>query len=202
MLLALLLQSNKKKEAVPTETKTNMKPVALESSEKPKQLSSLLQPQPPSSPARSESRRSVNKPGVKRVLKSKLTGEKATTDSVGVKDTAGDGLTTTTKPVTITRAEQPHQEPSAKRTVAKLPNASNEPSPDLPSVKSPAANGKSPHVHLPAGRSPQTQRRNGDNKSETCGTGQEQGAGVGASTYSNRTQVRIFLFFFFLWWGS
>uniref|UniRef100_A0A3Q0RCA7 ubiquitinyl hydrolase 1 n=1 Tax=Amphilophus citrinellus TaxID=61819 RepID=A0A3Q0RCA7_AMPCI len=157
LLLALLLQSNKKKEPVPTETKTNMKPVALESSEKPKQPSSNLQPQPPSSPAHSESRRGVSKPGGKRILKTKLTGEK-TTDSVGVKNTVGDGSSTTSKPVTITRADQPHREPSAKRTIVRLPDTSKEAaSPDLPSVKSPATNWKSPHVHLPAGRSPQTQ---------------------------------------------
>lgn len=184
------LKSNKKKEPVPTETKTNMKPVALESSEKPKQPSSNLQPQPPSSLAHSESRRSVSKPGVKRILKTKLTGEKATTDSVGVKNTAGDGSNTTSKPVSITRADQPHQEPSAKRTVVRLPDTSKEAaSPDLSSVKSPAVNGKSPHAHLPAGRSPQTQRNDGDNRSEICGTGQEREAGAAASTYTTRTQL-------------
>uniref|UniRef100_A0AAQ5YEU5 ubiquitinyl hydrolase 1 n=1 Tax=Amphiprion ocellaris TaxID=80972 RepID=A0AAQ5YEU5_AMPOC len=54
-----------KKEAAPTETKNDSKPIALESSEKPK----LSSPQPPSSPAHStESRRSGGKAerGVKR----------------------------------------------------------------------------------------------------------------------------------------
>uniref|UniRef100_A0AAX7U554 ubiquitinyl hydrolase 1 n=1 Tax=Astatotilapia calliptera TaxID=8154 RepID=A0AAX7U554_ASTCA len=119
-----------KKEAVSIETKPDMKPVALESSEK----TPHLQPQPPSSPAHSESRRGVSKSCVKRSLKTKLTGEKATTDSAGVKSTAGDGSTTSSKPVTVTKAEQPHQEPSAKRTVVRLPKTSKDAaSADLPS---------------------------------------------------------------------
>uniref|UniRef100_A0A3Q3CZW9 ubiquitinyl hydrolase 1 n=1 Tax=Haplochromis burtoni TaxID=8153 RepID=A0A3Q3CZW9_HAPBU len=129
-----------------------MKPVALESSEK----TPHLQPQPPSSPAHSESRRGVSKSCVKRSLKTKLTGEKATTDSAGVKSTAGDGSTTSSKPVTVTKAEQPHQEPSAKRTVVRLPKTSKDAaSADLPSVMSTAANGKSTCAHLPAGRTPE-----------------------------------------------
>uniref|UniRef100_A0AAX7UW31 ubiquitinyl hydrolase 1 n=1 Tax=Astatotilapia calliptera TaxID=8154 RepID=A0AAX7UW31_ASTCA len=112
--------------------------------------------QPPSSPAHSESRRGVSKSCVKRSLKTKLTGEKATTDSAGVKSTAGDGSTTSSKPVTVTKAEQPHQEPSAKRTVVRLPKTSKDAaSADLPSVMSTAANGKSTCAHLPAGRTPE-----------------------------------------------
>ncbi|XP_012778509.2 ubiquitin carboxyl-terminal hydrolase 19 isoform X1 [Maylandia zebra] len=180
------LKSNKKKEAVSIETKPDMKPVALESSEK----TPHLQPQPPSSPAHSESRRGVSKSCVKRSLKTKLTGEKATTDSAGVKSTAGDGSTTSSKPVTVTKAEQPHQEPSAKRTVVRLPKTSKDAaSADLPSVMSTAANGKSTCAHLPAGRSPQTERKSGDNRSETRGSGQKQGAEAAASTLTNRTQL-------------
>uniref|UniRef100_A0A3P9D6M0 ubiquitinyl hydrolase 1 n=1 Tax=Maylandia zebra TaxID=106582 RepID=A0A3P9D6M0_9CICH len=151
-----------------------------------------LQPQPPSSPAHSESRRGVSKSCVKRSLKTKLTGEKATTDSAGVKSTAGDGSTTSSKPVTVTKAEQPHQEPSAKRTVVRLPKTSKDAaSADLPSVMSTAANGKSTCAHLPAGRSPQTERKSGDNRSETRGSGQKQGAEAAASTLTNRTQPMV-----------
>lgn len=204
LLLYTLLQSNKKeKEPVPTETKNDkeleMKPVASESSEKPK-LSSQpqLQPQPPSSPAQSESRRSGGKAerGVKRCLKNKPACDKATTDSVGVKVGAGDGSTTTTsKPITVTRGEQQPQEPSAKRTIVRLPKTPEEAtSPadrDTHSVKS-TANGKAPHTHLPAGRSPQTQRRGGDNRAERLGSGQEQkpGGAVTAASHTNKTQVR------------
>uniref|UniRef100_A0A3Q4HZC6 ubiquitinyl hydrolase 1 n=1 Tax=Neolamprologus brichardi TaxID=32507 RepID=A0A3Q4HZC6_NEOBR len=151
-----------------------------------------LQPQPPSSPAHSESRRGVSKSCVKRSLKTKLTGEKATTDSAGVKSTAGDGSTTSSKPVTITKAEQPHQEPSAKRTVVRLPKTSKDAaSADLPSVMSTAANEKSTCAHLPAGQSPQTERKSGDNRSETRGSGQKQGAEAAASTLTNRTQPMV-----------
>uniref|UniRef100_A0A669CUE1 ubiquitinyl hydrolase 1 n=1 Tax=Oreochromis niloticus TaxID=8128 RepID=A0A669CUE1_ORENI len=151
-----------------------------------------LQPQPPSSPAHSESRRGVSKSCVKRSLKTKLTGEKATTDSAGVKSTAGDGSTSSSKPVTVTRAEQPHQEPSAKRTVVRLPKTSKDAaSADLPSVMSTAANGKSTCAHLPAGRSPQTERKSGDNRSETRGSGQKQGAEAAASTLTNKTQPMV-----------
>ncbi|XP_044066779.1 ubiquitin carboxyl-terminal hydrolase 19 isoform X2 [Siniperca chuatsi] len=196
------LKSNKKeKEAVPTETKNDkeleMKPVALESSEKPK-LSSLqpqLQPQPPSSPAHSESRRSGGKAerGVKRCLKNKAACE-ATTDSVGVKGGAGDGSVTTSKPVKVTRGEQQPQEPSAKRTVVRLPKTTKEATSlantDTHSVKSTVANGKAPHTHLPAGRSPQMQHKDGDNRTGRLGSGQEQkpGVAVAAASHNNKTQ--------------
>ncbi|XP_038579092.1 ubiquitin carboxyl-terminal hydrolase 19 isoform X2 [Micropterus salmoides] len=192
------LKSNKKeKEAVPTETKNDkeleMKPVALESSEKPK-LQPQLQPQPPSSPARSESRRSGGKAerGVKRCLKNKPACDKATTDSVGVKAGAGDGSATTSKPVTVTGGERQPQEPSAKRTIVRLPKPTKEATlpADRDSVKSTVANGKAPHTHLSAGRSLQTQRRDGDNRAERLGSGQEQKpeAAVTAASQTNKTQ--------------
>lgn len=189
----ILLQSNKKeKEAVPTDTKSDKeleKPVALDSSEKPKLSSSQpqLQPQPPSSPAHSESRRSSGKAerGVKRCLKNKA----ATTDSVGVKG-AGDGSATTVKPVTVTRGEQQPQEPSAKRTIVRPTKEAASPA-DREShpVTSTVTNGKAPHTHLPAGRSPQTQHR-----AERRGSGQEQKPGVtdAAASHTNKTQVRTF----------
>lgn len=200
LLVYTLLQSNKKeKEAVPTETKNDkeleMKPVALESSEKPK-LQPQLQPQPPSSPARSESRRSGGKAerGVKRCLKNKPACDKATTDSVGVKAGAGDGSATTSKPVTVTGGERQPQEPSAKRTIVRLPKPTKEATlpADRDSVKSTVANGKAPHTHLSAGRSLQTQRRDGDNRAERLGSGQEQKpeAAVTAASQTNKTQVR------------
>ncbi|XP_051805775.1 ubiquitin carboxyl-terminal hydrolase 19 isoform X2 [Acanthochromis polyacanthus] len=173
------LKSNKKeKEAAPPETKNDSKPVALESSEKPK----LSSPQPPSSPAHStESRRSGGKAerGVKRCLKNKPASDKTATDSVGVKTGDASAATAaTSKPVNIMRGEQQPQEPSAKRPIVRPPKTTKEAaSPadrDAASVKSTAANDKAP-----AGRSPQTQRRDGDNRAE-------KGPGVAAA--GNRTQ--------------
>lgn len=203
LLLYTVLQSNKKeKEAAPTETKNDKelekKSGALDSSEKPKLPSSQpqLQPHPPSSPAHSESRRSGGKTerGVKRCLKNKASSEKTTTDSVGVK--GGDGSVTTSKPVTVTRGEQQPQEPSAKRTVVRLPKITKEAvssaDRETHSVKSTVANGKAPHSHPPAGRSPQTQHRDGDNRAERLDSVQEQkpGAAVAAASHTIRTQVR------------
>ncbi|XP_059189780.1 ubiquitin carboxyl-terminal hydrolase 19 isoform X2 [Centropristis striata] len=206
------LKSNKKeKEAGPTETKKEKereletKPVALESLEKPKLSSSQPKAPPPSSPAHSESRRNGGKSerGVKRGLKNKPACDKATTDSVGGKGGAGDGSTTTStttttssttsKPVKVAQSEP--QEPSAKRTTAQQPPATKKvTSPadrDANSVESTVASGKAPHAHLPAGRSPQTQRRDGDNRAERRGGGQEQKAevAVAAGSHTNKTQV-------------
>ncbi|XP_034551398.1 ubiquitin carboxyl-terminal hydrolase 19 isoform X2 [Notolabrus celidotus] len=198
------LKSNKKeKEAVTTETKNDkeleMKTVALGSSETPKPSSS----QPSSSHTHSESRRGGGK-AVKRCLKNKPAGDKATVDSVGVKSGAGagDGSVTTSssssKPVTVTRGEQQQpQEPSAKRTVVQQPNTTKEEaaSPadrDAKSVKSTLANGKSPHTHLPAGRSPQTQRRDGDNRSQRLDGDPDPQSGVtvaASASHTNTTQV-------------
>ncbi|XP_054466021.1 ubiquitin carboxyl-terminal hydrolase 19 isoform X2 [Anoplopoma fimbria] len=193
------LKSNKKeKEVVPTETKKDkepeMKPVALESLEKPKLTSSQQKPQPPSPPAPSEAKRSGGKAdrGVKRGLKNKPACDKASTGSVGVKCGAGDGSTTTSKPVRVTQGEP--QEPSAKRTIGQPPTTTKEAtSPadrDKHSVKS-TAGVKAPHTHLPAGRSPQTQRRDGDNREERLGSVKEQklGAAVAAGSQTNKTQV-------------
>lgn len=124
-LLCTLLQSNKKeKEAAPPETKY-VKELALDSSEKSKPSSSQphLQPQPPSSPAPGESKRSGGKGerGAKRCLKNKAACDKAATDSVGGKGGAGDGSATTGKPATVTTGEQQPQEPSAKRTIVRPP---------------------------------------------------------------------------------
>ncbi|KAM9343659.1 ubiquitin carboxyl-terminal hydrolase 19 isoform 2-T2 [Pholidichthys leucotaenia] len=170
------LKSNKKeKETVPKEAQPAIKPVGSESLEKPKLSSSQsqLSPQPPSSPSHSESRRSGGKAerSGKRSQKSRMASEKATTDSVGGGSGAGDGLTLASKPVTVTKGEQHSQEPSAKRTTAQLPKAAKEDaSPadkDLPSIKP-------THPHAPAGRSPQTQHRDVDNKAEKKDGGQEQ----------------------------
>uniref|UniRef100_A0A4W6FZI9 ubiquitinyl hydrolase 1 n=1 Tax=Lates calcarifer TaxID=8187 RepID=A0A4W6FZI9_LATCA len=99
---------------------------SLKPLEKPK-LSSP-QPQPPSSPAHSESRRSSGKAerGVKRCLKNKPACDRATVDTAGVKGGAGDGSATTNKPVTVTGGEQQPQEPSAKRTIVRLPKTTKE----------------------------------------------------------------------------
>ncbi|XP_056240703.1 ubiquitin carboxyl-terminal hydrolase 19 isoform X2 [Seriola aureovittata] len=191
------LKSNKKekeKVAAPTEAKNDkepeMKPVALESSEKPKQL----HPQPPSSPAHSESRRGGGKAerGVKRCMKNKPACDKATMDSVGAKGGAGEGSATTSKPVPVTKAEQQPQEPSAKRTIVRPPKTTKEATSaadrDTHSVKS---NSKAPHTHLPAGRSPQTQRRDGNNRADRLSSGQEPkpGVAVAAASHTNKTQV-------------
>lgn len=201
------LKSNKKeKEAAPTETKKDkdldVKPVGSESLEKPKLSSSQpnLQPQPPSSPAaHSESRRSGGKAerGVKRGLKNKSACDKATTDSAGAKGGAGDGLTTSSnssKPVTVTHGEP--QEPSAKRTIVQPPTTAKEAtSPadrDAHSAESTAASGEAPHAHPPAGRSPPTQRTDGDNRAERRGSGLEQkpaAAVVAAGNHTDKTQV-------------
>ncbi|XP_020490960.2 ubiquitin carboxyl-terminal hydrolase 19 isoform X2 [Labrus bergylta] len=188
------LKSNKKeKEAVTTETKNDKEPekaVALDSSEIPRLSSS----QPSPSHAQSESRRSGGK-AVKRCLKNKPVGDKATTDSLGAKGGTGEGSATTSKPVTAARGEQ--QEPSAKRTVVQPPKTPKEEaaSPadrDTKSAKSTVVNGKAPHTHLPAGRSPQTQREDGDNRSQRLESGQDQKPGVPVATpvsHTNKTQV-------------
>lgn len=188
--LLILIQSNKKeKETVPIETKKEKelegKPVASESSEKPRVSSTQPNHQPPPTPAHSESRRGGSKAerGVKRGLKNKQACDKTTTDSAGVKGGAGDGSAPTSKPVAVTEGEP--QEPSAKRTVTQLPAATKE-------ATSPAD--RDAHTHLPAGRSPQTQRRDGDNKSG----GEEQRAGVAAGSHTNKTQVRNVVVFIYL----
>ncbi|XP_010768582.1 ubiquitin carboxyl-terminal hydrolase 19-like, partial [Notothenia coriiceps] len=184
------LKSNKKeKETFPIETKKEKelegKPVASESSEKSRVSSTQPNQQPPPTPAHSESRRGGSKAerGVKRGLKNKQACDKTTTDSAGVKGGAGDGSAPTSKPVAVTQGEP--QEPSAKRTVTQLPAATKE-------ATSPAD--RDAHTHLPAGRSPQTQRRDGDNK----GGGEEQRAGVAAGSHTNKTQVRNAVVFFYL----
>uniref|UniRef100_A0A3Q1ID01 ubiquitinyl hydrolase 1 n=1 Tax=Anabas testudineus TaxID=64144 RepID=A0A3Q1ID01_ANATE len=133
-------------------------------------------PQPPSSPAQSESRRYSGKAerGVKRCLKNKPACDKATTDSVEIKGETVEGPSTTSKPVSITTGEQQPQEPSAKRTTARLPKSTKGAiSPadrDTNSVKS---NGKAPPTHLPAGWSPQTEHKDGDNRAERLGMAPE-----------------------------
>ncbi|XP_028265096.1 ubiquitin carboxyl-terminal hydrolase 19 isoform X2 [Parambassis ranga] len=185
------LKSNKKKEVVPADNKNDTKPsVVLESSEKPKlpSMQPQLQPQPPSSPTHSESRRGIGKTerGVKRCLKNKPACDK---DSIGVK--SGDGSVSSSK--SITRGELQPQEPSAKRTIVRPPKTTKEATliadKDLPSVSSAVANGKVPPSNLPAGRSPQTQRRDGDNRAERLDSGQEQRLGLAAAIHTNTSQL-------------
>lgn len=197
-----MLQSNKKeKGAAPTETKSTkkpeVKPVTVESSENPK-LSSTQpqlqpQPQPPSSPAQSESKRYSGKAerGVKRGLKNKPACDKVTTDPIGI--TPVEGPSTTSKPVSIMTGEKQPQEPSVKRTTARLPKSTKRAmSPtdrDTDSVKS---DGKAPPTHLPAGQNPQTQHK--DNGAERLDNDQEQKPGVVASaaaSHTSKAQVRI-----------
>uniref|UniRef100_A0A671VDT8 ubiquitinyl hydrolase 1 n=1 Tax=Sparus aurata TaxID=8175 RepID=A0A671VDT8_SPAAU len=113
-----------------------------------------LKPQPPSSPAHSEFRRSGSKAerSVKRCMKNKTVCDKATTDSVGVKGGAGDGSATISKPVVVTKGEQQPQEPSAKRTIVRPPKTTKEAaSPvdrDTHAVKSTVANAPEPMINL------------------------------------------------------
>ncbi|KAK5863108.1 hypothetical protein PBY51_000163 [Eleginops maclovinus] len=143
------LKSNKKeKDEVPIETKKEKEPegksVDSESSEKPKVSSTQPKPQPPHTPAH----RNKAERGTKRGLKNKQACDKASTGSAGAKGGAGDSSTPTIRPVSVTQAEP--QEPSAKRTITQLPATTKE-------ATSPAD--RDSHTHLPAGRSPQTQRK-------------------------------------------
>ncbi|XP_017266836.1 ubiquitin carboxyl-terminal hydrolase 19 isoform X2 [Kryptolebias marmoratus] len=179
------LKSNKKeKEVVPTETKNNAKPVTLESSEKFKLSSEppQLQPQPPSSPAHSESRRvnSRAERGIKRCLKNKLC-DKATTDSVQAKSGAGDVSNIVSAPTTATKAGQQPQEPNAKRTVVELSETTKEDEGGPPFEKSAA--------HPPADPSPLT-HRNGDNRAETQGGDQEPELEVAAGSIAQATETK------------
>ncbi|KAM6924417.1 ubiquitin carboxyl-terminal hydrolase 19 [Xenentodon cancila] len=182
------LKSNKKeKETAPKETKKDTKPVALASSEKHK-LSSL-QPQPPSSPTHGESRRGGGRAerGVKRGLKKKQ-GDKASVDPVEVKPGAGDISNTTSKPVPATKAEQQHpQEPSAKRVSVQPPKSGKDAESDPSSVTSTAVNGKALNAQSPAGRSPQTQRRDGDNRG---GGSADIGSGTAAASRAQLAERR------------
>ncbi|CAK6955163.1 ubiquitin carboxyl-terminal hydrolase 19 isoform X2 [Scomber scombrus] len=196
------LKSNKKeKEAPPTETKNikeqETKPFSSQTLEKPKPTPSQpqLQPQPPSSPAHGEPRRGGKaERGVKRCLKNKP-GDKA---SAGVKSGGGDDSTVTSKPVAVTKTDQQAQEPSAKRAISRLPKTaaaeakSLSPDRHTHTVKSTAANGRDSHTHPPAGRSPQTQHRDGENKAETLGSEQEHKLAAAAAddddSHSNKTQ--------------
>ncbi|KAM9855932.1 ubiquitin carboxyl-terminal hydrolase 19 isoform 3-T3 [Aulostomus maculatus] len=190
------LKSNKKeKEAGPQETKNDKEPetrtAASESSDNPKLSSSqpALQPQPPSSPAQSESRRSSGKAerGVKRNMKNKQACDKATADTVGVK--GGDAAASKT----VTKGDQQPQEPSAKRTIAHLPNNTKESaSPadrDIRTVKSSVTSSKAPKVPLSASRSPQTKHGDGDNRVERLDQEHKPGVGVTAASHTSKTQV-------------
>ncbi|XP_026187907.1 ubiquitin carboxyl-terminal hydrolase 19 isoform X3 [Mastacembelus armatus] len=188
------LKSNKKekeKGATATETKNDkgmeMKPVALESSEKCKLsfTEPQIQPQASASPTHSELRRS-SKPerGIKRCLKNKPACDKDTPDSVGVKGGAGEGFDIS-KPVTVMRSDQQPQE----HTIMQMPKTTKEAilpaERDAHSVK---PNGKVPVEHLPAGRT--LQCKDGDNRAETLGSGQEQKIEVVADAAADTAAAR------------
>lgn len=205
LFCSALLQSNKKKEVPPTETKNikeqETKPFSSQSSEKARPTSSQPpQIQPPSSPspAHGEPRRGgKGERGTKRCLKNKPCDKPSST---GVKSGGGDDATPTSKPAAVIRTDQQAHEPSAKRTISRPPKTTTtaveatSPSPDrrTHAVKSTAANGRDSHTHPPAGRSPQTQRRDGD-KAERLSKEQEHTpapAAAPAASHSNKTQVR------------
>uniref|UniRef100_A0A7N9AQ32 ubiquitinyl hydrolase 1 n=1 Tax=Mastacembelus armatus TaxID=205130 RepID=A0A7N9AQ32_9TELE len=181
----------KEKGATATETKNDkgmeMKPVALESSEKCKLsfTEPQIQPQASASPTHSELRRS-SKPerGIKRCLKNKPACDKDTPDSVGVKGGAGEGFDIS-KPVTVMRSDQQPQE----HTIMQMPKTTKEAilpaERDAHSVK---PNGKVPVEHLPAGRT--LQCKDGDNRAETLGSGQEQKIEVVADAAADTAAAR------------
>lgn len=162
--------------------KGDLKPASSESSEK---LSSS-QPQPPSSPAQDESKRASDKGerGAKRCLKNKPAGDEAGPDSAGRKGGSGDASSISLKPATTTTAEQQTPEPSAKRTTKR----STSPAETLRSVK---PDGKAPPTQLPVAQSPQTRHKDGDNRAERLGGGEEQKCGgSAAASCTNTSQVR------------
>lgn len=174
----------------PTETQNNKElenPVALEPAEKPSSSQPQLQPQPPSSPAHGQSRRSGGKAerGVKRGLKNKS----AAADSVVVKG-AGDSSGAAAKPVTRVEEQlQQPQEPNGKCTIVRMTKTASPADRECT-----VASENAPHAHPSAGRSPQLQRREGDNRSERRGDDQEQKHGAvaaAAASHSNKTQVRF-----------
>lgn len=110
----------------------------------------------------------------------------------------GDGSVATAKPVVVTRGEQQQQpqEPSAKRTIVRPTKTTKEDGTladrDAHSAKSAVASGKVTHTHLPAGRSPRTQHKDGDNRAERVGSGGPElkpGAAVAAAGHTSKTQV-------------
>uniref|UniRef100_A0A673CGV9 ubiquitinyl hydrolase 1 n=1 Tax=Sphaeramia orbicularis TaxID=375764 RepID=A0A673CGV9_9TELE len=133
----------------------------------------------------------------KRCPKNKPPCEKVTVDSAEVKGAAGDQTcsNSSSKPVTVTRGEQQPQGPSIKRTAARLPKTTKETAADKDAEagKTAAANGRAAHTHLSAGRSPQTQHRDGNNRAEKQGKEHKAGAAATAASHTNKTQVRIIL---------
>uniref|UniRef100_A0A667X3F1 ubiquitinyl hydrolase 1 n=1 Tax=Myripristis murdjan TaxID=586833 RepID=A0A667X3F1_9TELE len=75
------------------------------------------------------------------------------------------------------------------------PKTTKEPTPladrDLHSPKATVANGKAPHTHPPAGRSPQTQHRDDDNRAERLGSGQEHKSGVAIAATTPEPMVNL-----------
>ncbi|XP_058498164.1 ubiquitin carboxyl-terminal hydrolase 19 isoform X4 [Solea solea] len=200
------LKSNKKeKEAAPPETKNEKEPkvlpVASGSSDNSRLTSAppQLHPHPPSSPL-TESRRTGGKAErlAKRCVKNKPGRDKATVESVEMTTGgAGDSPGATGKPVSNTRGEQQQQQPQehgAKRSVVQPPKtikqATSSADKDTHCVNT--NDNKAPNTHLPAGRSPQTQCRDLDNRVERLDRGEEQNAGVAvtaADSHTNTTQA-------------
>ncbi|XP_061592825.1 ubiquitin carboxyl-terminal hydrolase 19 isoform X2 [Cololabis saira] len=169
------LKSNKK-ETAPKETKKDTKPAPLSSDKH--RLSSPQAP-PPSPPTHGESRRGGRaERGVKRGLKKKA-GDKASLESAEVKPGAGDVSSATSKPAAA--AEQP-QEPSAKRAVVQPPPSAGKEAERQPS----SVNGNAPDAPSPAGRSPQTPRRDGRSR----GSGADIGMATPAASRAQLAERR------------
>eukprot|EP00066_Takifugu_rubripes_P029655 XP_011618921.1 PREDICTED: ubiquitin carboxyl-terminal hydrolase 19 isoform X2 [Takifugu rubripes] len=167
------LKSNKKKEAVSTENKSNKeveKSVSAELMEKASISSS--QPQPPSSHKHSESRQSFAKDGTV----SKCSLNKASTKSVHKTEDGSD----TVKTVIVRKDEQKPHEPSTTCTVvqpAKNKQTVNDEETPL--------GGKGDHTHLISGKGPEVQQKNED---VILGSGQKQIPGVTFDVASHKPE--------------
>ncbi|XP_068605746.1 ubiquitin carboxyl-terminal hydrolase 19 [Brachionichthys hirsutus] len=176
------LESNKKdKGASPREAVKDKemrgKPVALESSDKPKASSSRSQPPPPPSPspAHSDTRRSGGKPewGARRCSRNRA----AAAETVGAAG-AGDASSTPSRPFSALSGEQQSQEPIAKGAIGQPPKTPQEAIPlavgDTHAVESTAVTGEATPVHRPACWNPQTQRPGENDGPETRGGGNQE----------------------------
>lgn len=191
-----LMSSKKEKEPIRMEIKHDkslgMKSDSLEALDKSKLLSQPhLQPPPPSSPVPSEKRHSA-KSDRKRSLQHKASCDKVVVDSVEVKGAVSES-SNNTKTATVPRGDQWPKRPSAKRTIVQQPQTPKEAvSVAGKDTGSAVDNGlTSSDIHLPAGRSTQTEHRDANNRVERdCSSKEHKAAGVSpAANHFNNTQA-------------
>ncbi|XP_034028051.1 ubiquitin carboxyl-terminal hydrolase 19 isoform X2 [Thalassophryne amazonica] len=188
------LKSNKKsKEPVLIETKKDSEPeLKAATLASTGDLSSLLQLQPPSSPAHNESRRVCGKAerAAKRSLTNKPGCDKLATDSAGQKGGAGDSSFTTSKVNAIVRGDQQLREPITKDTIIPPSKTSKEAlrqtEKAIHSLNS-LANDKAPCTHQPAGSNLQTQHGEADRK--LLGSNQECKHEADTGSHTSKTQA-------------